>query len=186
MTDAPRVQPLAFSDLEEAVSALRARGLRLSTPRRLVLEALFAADGPVSAEWIADHTHVDITSVYRNLETLEAHGVVQHVHLGHGPGLHALVGPGEREYLYCEQCQAVVAVSPDELDSVRDEIRERFRFEARFDHFAIGGLCRRCASGSPAGPPMRLHSHGDYVHSHPPIGSQGTGRGGHSHDRAKR
>ena len=29
----------------------------------------------------------DLASVYRNLETLERHGVVRHVHLGHGPGL---------------------------------------------------------------------------------------------------
>jgi Fur family transcriptional regulator, ferric uptake regulator len=148
MTDAPRVDRLAFGDLDEAVSAIRERGLRLSTPRRLVLEQLFAADGPVSAEWIADRTHVDITSVYRNLETLEAHGIVQHVHLGHGPGLHALVGPGEREYLYCEQCQAVLAVRPAELEAVRREIRERFGFQARFTHFAVGGLCARCA-GAP-------------------------------------
>lgn len=150
MTDAPRVDRLAFSDLDEAVSALRGHGLRLSTPRRLVLEELFAADRPVSAEWIADRARVDITSVYRNLETLEAHGVVQHVHLGHGPGLHALVGPGEREYLYCEQCSAVIAVSPQELDPVRREIRERFAFEARFTHFAVGGLCARCAAAAQA------------------------------------
>ena len=94
MTEAPRVQPLAFADLAEAVAALRASGLRLTTPRRLVLEALFAADAPVSAEGIATVTGVEITSVYRNLEALEAHGIVQHVHLGHGPGLHALVGSG--------------------------------------------------------------------------------------------
>jgi len=27
------------------------------------------------------------TTVYRNLEALERHGLVRHVHLGHGPGL---------------------------------------------------------------------------------------------------
>jgi hypothetical protein len=41
MTEAPRVRPLLFTDLDEAITALRERGLRLSTPRRLVLEALF-------------------------------------------------------------------------------------------------------------------------------------------------
>ena len=35
---------------------------------------------------------VDLASVYRNLEQLEELGVVRHVHLGHGPGLYALVG----------------------------------------------------------------------------------------------
>ncbi len=144
MTDAPRVERVAFADLDEAAAALRAKGLRLTTPRRLVLQALFAADGPVSAELVAERSGVDITSVYRNLEALESHGVVQHVHLGHGPGLHSLVGAGEREYLHCDRCGVVTAVAPDEFDPVRELIRDRFGFEVRFTHFAMGGLCERC------------------------------------------
>jgi Fur family ferric uptake transcriptional regulator len=168
--DAPRVDRLAFDDLDGAAAALRRRGLRLSTPRRLVLEALFAAGGPVSAERIARDTGVDPAAVYRNLEALEANGVVQHVHLGHGPGLHTLVGHGEREYLYCERCGTVRALEPGELDPVRREIRDRFGFHARFTHFAVGGLCERCASGRDAeadAPHAELHSHGDRVHAHP-------------------
>jgi Fur family transcriptional regulator, ferric uptake regulator len=145
MTEAPRVPTLAFTGLDEALAALRERGLRISTPRRLVLEALFAADGPVSAEQLATGLGLDLASVYRNLEALEAQGVVRHVHLGHGPGLHALVVPGEREYTYCEGCGAVRAVAPAELDPVRALIRERFGLEARFTHFPIVGLCTACA-----------------------------------------
>jgi Fur family ferric uptake transcriptional regulator len=150
VTEAPRVPALAFADLDEAVSALRERGLRISTPRRLVLEALFTADRPVSAESLSTTLGLDLASVYRNLETLEAHGVVRHVHLGHGPGLHALAGPGEREYLYCESCGDVRAVDPSELDPVRDRIRELHGLEARFTHFPIAGLCEQCATGSSA------------------------------------
>src|SRR6202046_2756004 len=102
MTVSPDVPPLSAASLADAVAALRERGLRLSTARRLVLEALFAADGPVSAEYVARRLHVDLSSVYRNLELLESHGLVRHVHLGHGPGLYALRGDGEQEYLYCE------------------------------------------------------------------------------------
>src|SRR5438067_55866 len=39
--------------LAAAVEVMRARGLRLSAARRLVLEALLVADGPMSAEQIA-------------------------------------------------------------------------------------------------------------------------------------
>jgi Fur family ferric uptake transcriptional regulator len=146
MTEAPRVPTLAFTGLDEALAALRERGLRISTPRRLVLEALFAAEGPVSAEQLATGLGLDLASVYRNLETLEAHGVVRHVHLGHGPGLHALVAPGEREYLYCEGCGAVRAVAPEELDPARELIHDQFGLEARFTHFPIVGLCAACAA----------------------------------------
>jgi Fur family ferric uptake transcriptional regulator len=180
---------LTFTDLDQAIDALRERGLRLTTPRRLVLEALFAADGPVSAERLAIALRVELTSVYRNLETLERHGLARHVHLGHGPGLYALVGRGERVFLSCERCGSVLTLRPEQLDPVRDHLKNLFGYEVRFTHFAIIGLCPDCARRrrppAPSSPthardhPDLLathaderphghdHSHGDHIHSHP-------------------
>src|SRR5208282_6650401 len=114
-----------------ALAVLREHGLRVSAARRLVLEALMAADGPMSAEQIAEGIggrvpSSDISSVYRNLQALEDIGVVRHVHLGHGPGLHALAVTGEREYLTCERCADYLVVEPGELDAVRELIERRF------------------------------------------------------------
>ena len=51
---APGTGPrLDAPDLDSAVEALRAGGLRVSAARRLVLEALYGADGPVTAEQVA-------------------------------------------------------------------------------------------------------------------------------------
>lgn len=145
MTVAPDVPRLAVSSPEEAVEALRGSGLRLSTARRLVIEALFAADGPVSAPKLARSLSLEESSVYRNLEVLERHGLIRHVHLGHGPGLYALVGRDDGEYLYCERCGKVTVLAPDELAPVREQIRQSFGHTARFTHFAIVGLCEACA-----------------------------------------
>jgi Fur family ferric uptake transcriptional regulator len=145
LTLAPQAAPVPLDTVEDAIRAVRERGMRLSTPRRLVLEALFSANGPVSALRLSQELALDITSVYRNLELLERHGQVRHVHLGHGPGLYVLVGRQELEYLYCERCAAVTPVAVEELDPVRDQIRQRFGYRARFTHFAIVGLCGRCA-----------------------------------------
>ena len=82
-----------------AAAALRGRGLRVSAARRELLEALFAADRPLSAEELAGDG--DVASAYRNLEVLEAVGLVRHVHLGHGPGLYHPAGR-EREFVVCE------------------------------------------------------------------------------------
>jgi Fur family transcriptional regulator, ferric uptake regulator len=144
MTIAPEVKRLAFDDLSDAIRALRESGLRLSTSRRLVLEALFAAERPVSAEQLAGSLSIELTSVYRNLETLEAHGLVRHVHLGHGPGLYMLVGQGEHEYLYCERCGEARAIDPQELEPIRATIAEQFGYQARFTHFPIVGTCPDC------------------------------------------
>ena len=150
MTVSPDRQPVVVADLEEAIKVVRDGGLRATSARRLVLEALLAARGPISAEDIADGlggrmTQSDIASVYRNLETLGELGLVRHFHAGHGPGRYVLEGLGDNEYLACESCGALESVDPASLDGVRTAVRELSGFEARFSHFPIVGLCPKCA-----------------------------------------
>jgi Fur family ferric uptake transcriptional regulator len=143
-------KPPPGAHLGEAIALMRARGLRASAARRLVLEALLVADGPMSAEQIAQGIGgrvpaSDIGSVYRNLQALEDIGLVRHVHLGHGPGLHALVVGSEPEYLTCERCGDYRVVAPEELDTIRELIARQFGYQASFAHFPIVGLCANCA-----------------------------------------
>jgi Fur family ferric uptake transcriptional regulator len=150
VTDPVQTPALRFGEIDEVFAALRASGHRVTTPCRLVVEALFAAGEPVSAQQIARDTGMpesDPSSVYRNLERLEALGVARHVHLGHGPSLYMLVGTGEREYLLCERCGRVRSVEPSELDPVRELIEDRFGYRPRFGHFPIVGLCAECSAG---------------------------------------
>lgn len=127
-----------------AASTLRSRGLRLSSARRLLLQALFAADRPLSAEELA--VEGDLASVYRNLETLEALGLVRHVHLGHGPGLYqpACV---KREFVVCERCGTFEAHAAAVLDGVRAAVRSALGYEVRFSHFPLTGVCPSCLHG---------------------------------------
>jgi Fur family transcriptional regulator, ferric uptake regulator len=151
MTPARHRRPAGAETLDGAIAALRAGGLRVSAARRLVLEALFAADAPASVEELADGVggrvpRSDVASTYRNLETLEALGLVRHMHLGHGPGRYVLAGRDDRGYLACERCGDLVTAGADALASVRALVREAFGFEARFAHFPIVGLCPACAA----------------------------------------
>lgn len=136
--------------LAGALTAVRASGLRLSAARRLVLHALAAADGPMSAEQLAAGVGgrvppSDLASVYRNLDTLEHAGIVRHVHLGHGPGLWALSAVDGSEYLTCERCGNYQVVAARELDAVRASIWRTFGYAVSFDHFPLVGLCAHCA-----------------------------------------
>jgi Fur family ferric uptake transcriptional regulator len=147
----PHAPTLATRDLGAAITLMRERGLRVSAARRLVLVALLAADGPMSAEQIAEGIggrvpSSDIGSVYRNLQALQDIGLVRHVHLGHGPGLHVLAVAGEHEYLTCERCADYLVVNPDELDAARELIERQFGYRASFIHFPIVGLCASCVT----------------------------------------
>src|SRR3954468_13307653 len=147
MPASPLRSSRVFADIEGALAILREGGGRVSRPRRAILEALFGATGPLSAEQVAARAGggrpLDVAATYRNLEHLERRGLVRHVHLGHGPGLYELAGSGEREYAVCERCSAVLAVEPAVLDRARREIEHAVGYQARFGHFPIVGLCRR-------------------------------------------
>jgi Fur family ferric uptake transcriptional regulator len=148
-----RTPPLEARSVAAAVDLLRSHGLRVSSARRLVLEALFAAERPLTAEEIAAGLEgwlpaSDLASVYRNLDTLEELGLVRHFHAGHGPGLYALAG--DLEFVTCERCGAVEAVPPGRLDAARELIERETGYRPRFSHFPLVGTCPACRAATPS------------------------------------
>ena len=116
MTVSPDTRPLAPASVTSALGVLRADGHRISAARRLVLEALFAADGPVSADRLAGGLDgrlpgSDLASLYRNLDTLAEAGIVEHLHVPHGPGLYVLTGRADG-WAACEACGRVERARP--------------------------------------------------------------------------
>jgi Fe2+ or Zn2+ uptake regulation protein len=150
MTVSHHADPVHLPSLAAALGTLRARGLRISSARRLVLAALFAAEGPVTAEEVAGGLDgrlpaSDLASVYRNLDTLETLGLVRHVHVGHGPGLYALAGHHDAGYAACERCGRHVALDGEALADIGAVVRAVSGFAPALAHFPIVGLCPECA-----------------------------------------
>jgi Fur family transcriptional regulator, ferric uptake regulator len=146
---APREDAYMPSSVDAAVATVRARGLRVSTARRLVLEALFAAGEPVTAERIAAGLggrvpRSDLGSVYRNLETLERAGVVRHLRAPHGAGLYAIARRDDEGFLSCERCGEIRPANPQAVSVIRGAVRKAFGYDASFGSFPIVGVCPRC------------------------------------------
>jgi Fur family ferric uptake transcriptional regulator len=136
--------------LETAVATVRAQGLRVSSARRLVLEALFAAGEPVTAVAIARGLDgrvpaSDLGSVYRNLETLERLGVVRHVRAAHGAALYAICRGDDEGFLACERCGEIRPANAHAVAVIRGAVRKAFGYDASFASFPIVGLCPRCS-----------------------------------------
>ena len=128
------------------LNKMRSRGLRVSTPRRVVVKTLFEAEGPLSANEIAagNGTDLDLATVYRNLETLEELEVVVRIQGGDGAGRWLLAGAESRDFIACHRCGALEQVEAEELDALRAALHERFGYEARFTRFPLMGLCGSC------------------------------------------
>jgi Fur family transcriptional regulator, ferric uptake regulator len=142
VTIAPSPPALAAPSVTAAVVGLRTRGMRVSSTRRKLLETLFGASRPQPAEELAGG--LDIASVYRNLEALEAVGLVRHIHVGHGPRLYELARRRASGYAACERCGRCAPLTPGQLASIRDAVLAATGFDGDFSHFPIVGTCPEC------------------------------------------
>jgi Fur family ferric uptake transcriptional regulator len=140
--------------VEDVLALVREHGGRVTTTRRLLLEALFEGPGHRTAEELAETVQatapdVALSTVYRNLDELERLGVVVHSHLGHGPATYHLA-EGAHCHFVCQDCGAAVE-APDELFvGLAQAARDRYGFEIDTRHFAILGRCADCRkTGSP-------------------------------------
>ena len=87
--------------LDEILDLLRARGGRITTPRRAIVTALLQSGGHITADELtnqiqADYPDVHLSTIYRCLDTLQELGVIDHVHLGHGRAVFHLADEARR------------------------------------------------------------------------------------------
>jgi Fur family ferric uptake transcriptional regulator len=127
---------------------LRARGLRLTAQRQLVLEAVHAL-GHATPEQVHAAVRevaagVNITTVYRTLELLEELGLVTHTHLSHGSPTYHQAGDEQHVHLVCRACGAVDEVDPSMLSPLARTLEEQRGFLVDIGHVALFGVCRRC------------------------------------------
>jgi Fur family ferric uptake transcriptional regulator len=140
-----RAQAVAAPTLHAAIGALRARGLRLSAPRRRLLECLYTPDAPRTAEQLAAAGAGAVATVYRNLTALEEAGLVRHSHSAGGAATWAPAS-AVRATAECERCGRRVTLDRALVAQVRAVTRRALGFEVHLDHLPLPGLCADCAA----------------------------------------
>jgi Fur family ferric uptake transcriptional regulator len=132
---------------EEALDRVRAGGGRLTRARRTLLEDLFTTSGRVTAEELAErHDDIDLATVYRSLSHFEEVGVIEHVHLGHGPAAYRWTG-ARTVAAVCDGCGAVADIPTRELDALAERLDHRYGLRLELGHFALSVRCARCVDG---------------------------------------
>ncbi len=134
---------------EPILALLRAQGGRVTTSRRAILEAFLGIGGHVTAEGLTakvqlNQPDVHESTVYRFLDELERMGVVDHVHLGHGPAVYHLASDAHH-HLVCDRCGTVVEVPEEVFATLRTRLQDEFSFSLQPRHFAVTGRCNACA-----------------------------------------
>jgi Fur family transcriptional regulator, ferric uptake regulator len=143
---APRTTPVARIAFDDAVEQVRQGGGRITRARLELLKDLYAHGGRVTAEELAErHVDIDPATVYRSLSHFEEVGVVEHVHLGHGPAAYRWVGQ-RTVTAVCEECGAVTDIPASELDNLAERLEQRYGVRLSIGHFALSARCTACVT----------------------------------------
>lgn len=137
-------------------TSLRGEGRRLTLQRRVILQVLEESPEHLAPDAIYQRLNerfpeISRATVYRTLEMLEQSGMLQHTHAGPGGNLYHLNRQAHL-HLLCNACGAIVEADEALADTLRAEIEGRYGFLADPTHFAIGGLCSRCAAAARSAP----------------------------------
>jgi len=113
--------------LDNLAQQLRARGHKLTGPRRAILQALLEASRPLSPAEIqtcgqAYCIDLGLVTVYRTLELMETIGIVRPVHLAESCHGYVLATPGHTHHLVCARCHAVVEIAGCDLGHFLDTV----------------------------------------------------------------
>ena len=129
---------------------LREKGLRLTPQRELVLQAVREL-GHATPEEVAEkvrltHPGINLSTVYRNLETLENVGLVLHTHLGHGGATYHAAEELTHLHLVCSVCGDIGDAPIDVAANFVNLLADDFGFKTDVTHFAITGTCQKCSN----------------------------------------
>ena len=131
---------------------LRARGLRMTPQRQLVLDAVrklgHATPEQVHATVLRTADSVNITTIYRSLELLEELGLVTHTHLSHGAPTYHAASERQHIHLVCRGCGTVQDEDPAVLRPITEALAGRRGFLVDVTHVSLSGLCAGCRGGA--------------------------------------
>jgi Fur family ferric uptake transcriptional regulator len=136
-------------DLQRLIDRARQYGLRITRQRAIILQALCELEAHACAENVYDRVtlhrrDVDLSTVYRTLETLHNMGIVSRTDLGRGCAEYEIVGEQPHHHLICRRCGCMIELDDAYLVPVAENIRQDFDFVPVSSHFAIFGICQSC------------------------------------------
>jgi Fur family ferric uptake transcriptional regulator len=139
-------------------------GMRITEPRRLVMEVLTGTKDHFSATDIymkahANNPAIGLTTVYRTLEILRQMGIVQKFEFGEGKSRYELINStGSRDHhhhLVCVHCKNIVnyyEFIEEELefiDKTQRKLSKKYNFQINDHIINFLGLCEQCKDASP-------------------------------------
>ena len=144
--------------LDSLTDLLRRKGLRMTTNRRNLLQALLAAKVPQSLEQLQaaaaayhpDHEAPDFATVFRLTALLEELKLARKVNLGRGSSHYELTdGRHHHDHLVCTDCGLVTPLEDAcPVEKLERQIARKHGFTQLTHSLEFFGLCGDCSPGA--------------------------------------
>jgi len=142
---------------------MRSRGLKLTGPRKRVVEKLLSVKGHVTADELIellkkDRTPVSKATVYRTLALVSQSGLIDGHDFDSGRRVYEpMVGRAHHDHMYCIHCGKVIEFSEEAIERLQDMVVSRHKFTPVYHSHKIFGYCADCRDQAPPHPPGKHH-----------------------------
>ncbi|MDP9162423.1 MAG: transcriptional repressor [Acidobacteriota bacterium] len=135
---------------------LMGRGLRMTRQRRTILSVVETAKQHLDASQILRHArkldpHIDRVTVYRTLNLLKRHGLVDELDLMHIQGekhYYERRPPRDHIHMACLRCGKIKEFESDLFDRLKGQIQRDCQFHIVVTRLEVGGYCAHCRKAS--------------------------------------
>jgi Fur family ferric uptake transcriptional regulator len=132
----------------DVVAELRQRGLRATSARVAVLQTLGEL-GHLTAEQLHAALMprlptVNLSTVYRTVESLSEHDLVRHAHLSGSAPSYYLASRADHAHLVCTSCGTVKNLTGRPLHRFVFDLARSAQFSVDTSHLTVEGLCDTC------------------------------------------
>ena len=129
-------------------AVLRGAGLRITKPRRIILEILHESEGHPDATEILERAmardrRISLATVYRTMRALEESGAIQRHAFAGGPARFEQVAAGHHDHLIDLDTGEVIEFASARIEALQEEIAARLGYEIVHHRLELYGRKRK-------------------------------------------
>lgn len=137
--------------LDDIQAALKQKGYRLTQSRQKIVQALLRSGAHMTADGLLEVVHqidpsVGRMTVYRTLELLSELGLIRPIYQGTGAAHYVLLDGGHHHHMICSSCDTVIEFDDCRLQTLSQQLAQRFDFVVEGHLLEFYGRCQNCQS----------------------------------------
>ena len=129
---------------------LKSKKLKLTSERKVVLEAIFSFHGHFNVEELCKRlknrgSRISMATVYRTIPLFVESGFIKEILQYQNTATYEhILGHKHHDHMLCVKCGKVIEFRDDRIEKLQDEVCKKYNFKSVEHRLGIRGYCRQC------------------------------------------